>query len=113
MAADEYDQITRDGPADQKITEVDEFVSLRPFCNDGCARAATDFVNRPGVTFEAGENGYTSSSEVGWSVAYARIKRDGDPVAALSAYAGATVITLLWRSARMEYLNLRTGENER
>jgi hypothetical protein len=89
MAADEYDQITRDGPADQKITEVDEFVSLRPLCNDGCARAATDFVNRPGVTFEAGENGYTSSSEVGWSVAYARIKRDGDPVATLSAYAGA------------------------
>jgi hypothetical protein len=53
MAAEAYRKLMSKLPAGEQISSVDESISLRPICGTGCASAETDFVDRPGVTFQA------------------------------------------------------------
>lgn len=101
-AAEAFRRLMGGLPEGERIASVDEAESLRPMCGGACADSATYFVDRPGVTFEAGDNGYTSSPQVAERLADMRATGVSDPVSTLNAYAESFT----------EYLNLIKGLDE-
>jgi hypothetical protein len=104
MAAGEYRKIMGSLPADERITSVEDALSLRPICGTACAENATSFVGRSGVTLEPDSNGYTSAPQVADRIASERASGVSEPEPMLQAIAGAY----------QEYLGLMLGlEGER
>jgi hypothetical protein len=88
-------------PAGERITSVDEALSLRSICGQ-CSEAATSFVGRSGVTLGEGTNGFTSAQEVQARITYVRATSGSDPEPMLQGIA----------ESYQEYLGLISGLEE-